>query len=371
MNEPRIIRKRKDLEEARDSEPVEHCIVYTSAFKNTGLLQHALKYAYWGILQGGKLEIVDDGPCSDYIAPWKFPFSLVKMQSLQCLGDGCSVDSIDEEKFTIILTRTAARLSDDWNAGIIFGGAEEELLILEKSLNALCKQKKLQGPDKIFVCGPRKEPALLSCFKNITYVTYEDDNPRFSISKKKNYLISCFNSPKFVVLHARIVLAEDALDNVPREFDIAGPKVSVIEGSRSVSYIGVAAIDRKLPYVRPTMTVRSTRQSVNPVDYLKSRNLFVDGGVFFATRSVFEKCPLNEALCWGDAEDIEWCFRAKASGILVDFWPDVKAHSQTNKLGVRPILSGRFLRYASILRLKIQWLVNGLIYLLKKIRRNG
>ncbi|MCG8442379.1 MAG: hypothetical protein MI723_11270 [Caulobacterales bacterium] len=305
----------------------------TAGLKYAGLLPHALKYALWSTRPGGEILVHDNGPNEDWIAPWTIPFSLVRMLTFQFLGADTDTLDLDVPRHRIRLKRTRQVRGGDWQAGVIISGNEAEFPVLHEALAGLAAQPELAGPNRILVCGPNRDLGFLSGFPNVEYVEYDGPPTKpFAISRKKNALIDAMSAAKILVIHARIKLDPDVLRHAPGEFDFAAPFLCVGEGGRSKPHISYTLQDGGVPLGMGRASPLGSRQVDDPRRRLRRRRPFIDGGAFFADRESYRACPLNPHLGWGDAEDVEWCRRAEASGKLVDVWPQVTGRTMVDKL---------------------------------------
>ncbi|MGQ7346828.1 hypothetical protein ACTGWF_10315, partial [Streptococcus suis] len=86
-------------------------------------------------------------------------------------------------------------------------------------LDALVTQPELSGSKgEIVVCGPCEgHRTFLADYPTVRYLAadgVEDGHGRFLLAKKKNILFDNLTHARMVVLHARVVLAPDALARV-------------------------------------------------------------------------------------------------------------------------------------------------------------
>jgi GT2 family glycosyltransferase len=142
-------------------------------------------------------------------------------------------------------------------------------------------------------------------------------------------------------MHTRIVLQPGCLAAMPREFDVASPRVLLKHENELTPYLDFVAYDRIDAIHVPTKLVAG--HDAAREDYLAAMEQgepWIDGGLLMARRVVYEAVPQNPYLAWGEAEDVDWCFRLMANGFLVDLEPNAVAHSQTNKMTPRALRQG-------------------------------
>jgi hypothetical protein len=185
----------------------------------------------------------------------------------------------------------------------------------------------------------------------LKFVPYEgSDRKPFPICDKKNHLIEAMTADRFVLLHARIRLDPGVLRHAPAEFDFAAPQIWCESEGRRRAHISYTTLDAGLPFRFGRSSSLGTRSGGDPRLQLGRRQPFADGGAFFASRTAYFTCPLNTHLGWGDSEDLEWCNRAQAMGLLVDYWPDVQGVTTVDKLSTHMRLPGPLFRAAQIIK---------------------
>lgn len=334
-----VIRDLASLANARGVIDADLVTVETARLKFRNLLPCAMKYAFWATRLGGRIVVVDDGGKDAAPGPYSVSFNLVRQWVFKYIGAGCRLVSLEPGRLE--LERMAAPLVPGWGAGVVFSGNDGEIPTLRACLDGLLRQPELATSNggEIVVCGPRRDTAFLSDYPDVRYHEFETPpGPRFLIGRKKNALMAAMTAPRMVVLHARVVLDERALSRVPREFDISGPAVRYASAHRGEQpYLSLIQTDGVWPgFVgrRATVMLRDVADG-NPLALIERGGVFVDGGAFYVTRTAFKACPLHEEVAWEEGEDVEWCGRAFAQGLLVDLALESGALSQTNKLGDR------------------------------------
>jgi hypothetical protein len=238
----------------------------------------------------------------------------------------------------MVFTRTAPAFAPGWSAGIIFSGQDKELPALYRCLDGLTAQPELLSDiGEILVCGPTRDMAFLQDYPQVRYVVYDiaaEHQGPFPISAKKNHLMRAMRFDRRLVLHARIVMAPGALTAAPAEFDILAPNVIQRSDKGQEANIGLITIDPGWPEAVPRRFERSTL-NVPADQYLRLMahgRPYVDGGAFAVSARVFDVCPLNDGLLWGDCEDVEWGFRAQTLGFAIDMCPRMEALNTVSKV---------------------------------------
>lgn len=338
----RTVQTKADLVGLRTSLDLDQVTVYTRRLKYRGLLPLALKYALFALRPGGRLEIIDGGGGGTSSPAFEIGFNLVRQWTFKLIGRDVTLIDFDPAAGRLLLERTRPVTRPGWAAGVIFSGADAEIPVLENCLRGLLSQPELTGEGgDIAVCGPTRDLSFLAEFPSVRYLPYDPPaSARFLVGAKKNFLVASFSAPRVAVMHARIVLQPGALAATPREFDIGSPNVLIEEDGRLAPYLSLCFTDATTPGRMPrrlSATLRNVRQA-DPLEIHQLGAPYVDGGVFMAMRPVYDACPLDPSIAWGEAEDVEWCYRAAAHGYLVDLFPAAIAMSQTNKLNLRPRL---------------------------------
>lgn len=338
----------------------ESVLLRTHRLKYRGLLLHALKYGFWALKPGGELVIEDSGPTEDFIAPYTIPFSLVRMIVFQALGRGSETLELDPARHVIRLRRVAEPARQSWQAGVIISGNPAEAETLTQCLAGLAAQPELQRPGAILVCGPESARSLLDGMPGepfLQLVPYEGSARKpFPICEKKDHLIRAMTADRLAVMHARIRLDPDVLRHAPADFDIAAPQVWAEGKGRRRAHISYTTLDAGLPFRYGRASNLGTRSGGDPRLQLSKRQPFADGGAFFVSRRAYATCPLNTQLGWGDAEDVEWCNRARSMGLLVDYWPAVEGVTTADKLSTAMGLPDPIFRTAQVVKRRVTYL---------------
>lgn len=333
---PLHVTSAQDLYHLKDQSGLDSVQIDLSAVKYAGLAHHAVRLAFFAVKQGGEIVLTDRGVTKlQSIGPHLIRWPTLRALALRALAKECDVthSALGEVR----LTRRAPLPGPGWSAGIIFSGRDTELPAFYKCLDGLCAQPELVGPaGEILVCGPTRDMAFLADYPMVRYVVFDldENDSHFPISRKKNALMAQMQHDKRMVLHCRIVLDPGALAKAPTDFDILGPNV-VHRSDRGVrANVGYVAIDPLWPAMVPARFERSTL-NVAPeryLDLLRRRKPYVDGAAFAVTKRVLDLCTLDNALRWGDCEDVEWCMRAQAHGFLVDMAPSMIAENAAPKV---------------------------------------
>jgi hypothetical protein len=334
------IRNIKDIQKLKNSRDLDKIIIYSKYLKYKSLLQYALKYSYWALKQHGELIIKDNGPFHIGIRPYKINIYQVNQIVFKFLKDSVELVERDFKKGIIklkVIDKTPNQ-NINWSCGIIYSGNSSEQEQLLKCLNGIYNQNQFNKmQSEVLICGPKDvDYSFLDSFPKNARVIFFDNhlkNKRFLISKKKNFLITHFKNENCLLLHTRIILDNNTLNQIPEDFDYLAPFVytkNKLEKKRYLDFLNNGSYD-------PTRVVKELYipRNYNPKKYLKYIKYglpFVDGGIMLFKRDVLNKCPLNNNLAWFENEDVDLSARLHLNGFLIDYAYDVQAQSITNKV---------------------------------------
>lgn len=303
-----------------------------------GLLpQYLVRWAMRALCQGGELTLRARSARDDMVfvgSGW--PFQAVVQVAAKCTADMGDLIALDRTARSAIFKRHSPPLdASAWSAGVIFGGDDRELPLLEQCLASLKTQAELQGHGQITVCGPAAAAAKVAALDGTTEYLPFDEPPvagRFLVGKKKNLLIRHARHERVLICHTRMALKLGALRGLPQEFDLITP-VNVITGRRGdLPYLDLLT----LPFPRPGPCSPGPKPTLfydrrQWLQRLRSEVPYIDGGLFCVRRSLALAYPLSESIAWGESEDLEWCSRLMGGGYLVELSPTAGARSLTCK----------------------------------------
>lgn len=170
-------------------------------------------------------------------------------------------------------------------------------------------------------CGPaslaeRLAPDLSEEMRERTHFIVEPDEWRELgwITRKKNLLVEALEAENILILHDRYVLPPDFLENLElfgADFDLIVPGQER-GGRRFPDWTATASEwDMSKTYILPYGE--------------DSRDLYVNGGVLLAKRSVMQRVGgWNDLLGWNESEDVELSRRLRAWGITPRLAPAVR-----------------------------------------------
>lgn len=372
----------KDIESLKYSiKKFDSIVIFTKKIKYKGVLQYALKYAFWHLKENGKLIIFDNGPYEVLIRPYLLSVYQVNQCVHQFLKSDIKTLKTDFNKGILEYKKSTVEngnINQGWSAGIIYSGNSNEIDLLNKAIKGLYKQNEFgMSNSEIVVCGPTNgDYSFLSQFTDNIRVLYIDDvskDGRFLISKKKNFLISNLKYENCVLIHARIEFQPNTLNKLDINFEFVSPQINLEIGNTKKRYLDFCLMGS---YDSSRITrgkiVTSNYRPSNYLSKLKYGLPYVDGGCIIFKKSILEHIPFNNNLAWFENEDVELASRIHNAGYLIDFAYRVKAISNTSKSkgsSLKLYLSQRFLfskvinMYTSI-KIKLTNNFNFLKYLL-------
>jgi hypothetical protein len=298
---------------------------------------YLFRYVVWALAHGAEASVVaSDTISSTGIVPFRWSFRMVMQIAAKSIYPEGIISSFDESRRTFKIKRIAHITSHkSWTAIIVFSGEKNELKSLEKCLESLRKQSEILNGGEIIVCGPSNARELTSDFNDIKYLSFDNELKagRFLISKKKNYAINAAKNENILVCHTRIMLRDDALKNIPNEFDCITPRIEIKSAKGNfIPYLDLCFVGKN--------STSSYTESISPRifydrkkwwKFLSKYYAYADGAIFCVKRNTALQVPLNEAIAWGEGEDVEWCVRLQNSGRVVELAENSYAESQKNR----------------------------------------
>jgi len=170
--------------------------------------------------------------------------------------------------------------------GIITGG-NSKLPVVIKSIN-----DEVPNAEIIVVGGER-----LSGTKHIPFD--ETIKPAW-ITRKKNLITQEATHENIVYMHDYLVLSEgwyEGFLGVDVFWDVCMNVITNLDGTR----------------YRDWVTWDDPKVKMKRVDYsyTKTQLMYISGAYWVAKKSFMEANPLDESLCWGQGEDVEWSKRIR------------------------------------------------------------
>ncbi len=146
---------------------------------------------------------------------------------------------------------------------------------------------------------------------------------RFPISRKKNLALAKADSERVVILHERIRLGEDWVRRLLQDiryFDLYTCALSTEAGSRYLDKFGIRFAG--FPTLRKHHYFLTWNED--------NSEQLVDGGLFVLHQRALGSRRFDEALYWGEMEDVDLVLGMKLAGCLVTFDSQNAAFSTTS-----------------------------------------
>ena len=149
--------------------------------------------------------------------------------------------------------------------------------------------------------------------KNTVHIEFDESIKSKWITRKKNLITENAKYENIVFLHDYILLENgwyDGFKEFGNEWDICMTIIRNVDGTRFRDWSlwadlsplkDVGIIDEEINYIS------QNRNFLLPydVDYM-TKYQYISGSYWVAKKRVMIENPLNEELCWGESEDVEW-----------------------------------------------------------------
>lgn len=209
---------------------------------------------------------------------------------------------------------------NSWTFGIITKGERDDWL--EEIIQSI-KDQKIPNYE-IIICGTyrdRKE-------KDFKYIPFFDRDERGWITRKKNLIAKEAKYENICIVHDRIVFDKDWFKGMKKYgncFDVLCNQQSLKGSSLQTGDWLTYGYDKlNSPY-------GISKLRYNDWD----RFVYMGGQLSIMKKSVWQKCPWNETLYWGE-EDVELSFRFRDAGFLIRFNPYSTCTALAWRFGVLP-----------------------------------
>ncbi len=207
-----------------------------------------------------------------------------------------------------------------WTFGIITKGERDDWL---EEIIASIKQQKIPNYE-IIICGTYRSRDE----KNFKYIPFFDRDDRAWITKKKNLIAREAKYENLCIIHDRIVFDK----NWFKEMKKYGNTFDVLCNSQTLKGVGSRTGDW-LTYGHGTLNFPYGISELRYDDWDKF--VYMGGQLSILKKSVWEACPWNETLYWGE-EDVELSFRFRDEGFLIRFNPYSKCTALAWRFGNIP-----------------------------------
>lgn len=188
----------------------------------------------------------------------------------------------------------------DFTFGIITNGCENIIDIIKSIEN-----ENIPNYEIIIVGGNKIKR------KNVIHLDFNENVKPGWITKKKNIITEKSSYDNIVYMHDYVYLLPEWYSGQLKfgeNFEIQMNKIFNADGNRFRDWI---------------LWIDDAKNVLSDYDYEEYRNLlpydilhlskmmYISGAYWIAKKHVMEKHKLNEKLCWGQGEDVEWSIRVR------------------------------------------------------------
>jgi len=134
---------------------------------------------------------------------------------------------------------------------------------------------------------------------NIMVIPFNETEIPNCITKKKNIITEKAKYDNIVFLHDYIKLNKDWYEGFLKfgnDWEVCMCKIFTNDGQRGIDWMGL-----------PNDNIYGN--VLHPYDYCNQKGMYIPGNFWVAKKDIMVKYKLDEKLCWGQAEDIEWSKR--------------------------------------------------------------
>lgn len=189
--------------------------------------------------------------------------------------------------------------------GIVTSGETELNLIVQ----SICAQRPQLEEFEIIVVGGSKL-TLSHIYDNYqpTHIPFDETVKPGWISRKKNIITQHAKYENIVYMHDYFMLDNQwayGFSLFGNDWDICMNMIVNGNGFRFRDW----CIYSDPKYCYPKEGPYTHQAFVVPYSYDKKEYMYISGGYWVAKKRVMEEFPINENLCWGQGEDVEWSER--------------------------------------------------------------
>jgi hypothetical protein len=201
---------------------------------------------------------------------------------------------------------------DDGSSFIIISDGRD-ITTLERCVESIYSLK--MNIFEIILVGPTFLEKL-SLQSKTRLVPFDDEIKAGWITRKKNIGIQNAKHQRVVIMHDYFALSGDWLKDLSLldlRADVLVPRISKSNGERFRDWVLWWENGRVFDGL-----IERTRWGLVPYwCSLLTEYQYVSGGIWASTKKFMSEYPLDEELCWGQGEDVEWSLRIRSRGRLV------------------------------------------------------
>jgi hypothetical protein len=140
---------------------------------------------------------------------------------------------------------------------------------------------------------------------HINHFYFDESFKKNWITRKKNLIIDEANFENIVFLHDYFRFSTNWYENQKKisDFDVCMNRILNVDGTRFRDWCA---------WDDPDLCYHSGHSIILPsYEYTKTEFMYISGGYWIAKKDFMKKNKLNEELCWGEGEDVEWSKRIR------------------------------------------------------------
>lgn len=182
-----------------------------------------------------------------------------------------------------------------WTFGISYNNE----VYISDVINSITNQEGLVSDwFEIILIGPFSEKISKLQSKNIKHIVFEETIRPGWITLKKNLLVQNAKYDNVCLMHDYIGLCKEWFSGYQKfgyDWDVCMNPVRMSNGLRHRDWFSQHRPLNFIPYN----------------DSSKTKEMYVNGAYWCAKKQFMLKNPLNNNLCWGQGEDLEWSYRCQ------------------------------------------------------------
>jgi hypothetical protein len=160
--------------------------------------------------------------------------------------------------------------------------------------------RSLQIPNyEILIIGGQKPEDK----QDVNHIFFDESQKSGWVTRKKNTLAQAAKYDNVVIFHDYYVFEKDWYKNFLEfgdDWDVCSNAQYLITGKRHFT-----------DWVVWDSPIFPRYTALNYDDWSHTKYMYQSGGYFIVKKQFMEKCPLNEDMMWGSAEDVEWSLRMR------------------------------------------------------------
>jgi len=206
-----------------------------------------------------------------------------------------------------------------------FGISYNKTIYIDKLINSIQNQKGFNDKNyEIILIGPSDSVLSKYDSSNIKNIIFEECIRPGWITLKKNLIAQNSKFQNICLMHDYVALCENWFEGYQKfgyDWDISISPIRMINGKR----------------FRDWFTQKRPLQFVKYNDETKTNEMYASGAYYCIKKDFMLKYPLNNNLCWGEGEDVDFGLRCqKFWNYKLNPYSVVKLLKDTNDLNPHP-----------------------------------